>query len=244
MGKALGNARRKMSESLSGMQNRNSQKSTFNQLEAMKSLNEAASMLQSSLQAMMQGGGQGGGMMSLMQQLKQMAQQQMGINNLTKMLQQGQLTMEQQAQIQRLAGQQAALQKSLSELNKEAKEAGESKKIAADLEQILDEMKEVISGMNTKKIDDNLIQKQDKILSKLLDAQRSMNERDFEKNRESISGKDFNIDSPGELIFMDYQENDILREELIKSFQSGFSKDYQDIIRKYFESLNNKESQN
>jgi ElaB/YqjD/DUF883 family membrane-anchored ribosome-binding protein len=132
----------------------------------------------------------------------------------------------------------------LSELNREAKEAGESKKIAADLEQILEDMKEVISGMNTKKVDDDLIQTQDKILSKLLDAQRSMNERDFEKNRESFSGKEFNVDSPAELILNEYRNNDILREELIKSFQSGFSKDYQEIIRRYFESLNNQESPN
>lgn len=238
MGEALGKARTNMDQAISGMQNRNGQQSNFNQGEAMKNLNEAASLLQNSLQAMMQGGGQGGGMMSLMQQLQQMAQQQMGLNKMTQMMKQGQLTMQQQAQLQRLAQEQAAIQKSLAELNKEAKESGESKKLAADLDKVLSEMKEVVSGMNTKKIDDELIKKQERILSKLLDAQSSINDRDFEKNRESFSGKEFNLESPEELILSNERTKDLLREELLKSFKEGYSKDYEDLIRRYFETLN------
>ncbi|MDX1699747.1 MAG: hypothetical protein R3250_03965, partial [Melioribacteraceae bacterium] len=238
MGEALGNARRNMGQSIAGMQNRNSQQTTFNQTEAMKNLNEAALMLQNSLKAMMQGGGQGGGMMSLMQQLQQMAQQQMGLNKMTQMMQRGQLTMQQQAQLQRLAQQQAALQKSLSELNKEARESGQSKKISANLEKVLEDMKEVVSGLNTQKINDELIKKQEKILSKLLDAQRSINERDFEEKRESISGKNFQLNSPEDLILGNEESQDLLREELLRSIQSGYSKDFENIIRRYFESLN------
>ncbi len=237
MGEKLGLAKSNMDQALEGMQSHNSQKSTFGQSESMKNLNEAASLLQKSLQAMMQGGGQGSGMMSLMQQLQQMAQQQMGLNQMTQMMQKGQLSMQQQAQLQRLAQEQAAIQKSLAELNKEAREAGESKKLSSNLEKILEEMKEVVSGLNTQKIDDDLIRKQDKILSKLLDAQRSINERDFEKNRESFSGKNFNQESPNELLLNDEQAKDILREELLKSLKEGYSKDYQELIRRYFQTL-------
>ena len=237
MGEKLGSAKSNMDQALAGMQSHNSQKSAFGQGESMKNLNEAASLLQKSLQAMMQGGGQGSGMMSLMQQLQQMAQQQMGLNQMTQMMQKGQLTMQQQAQLQRLAQEQAAIQKSLTELNKEAREAGESKKLSSNLEKVLEEMKEVVSGLNTRKIDDDLIRKQEKILSKLLDAQRSINERDFEKNRESFSGENFNLGSPGELILRDEQAKEVLREELLKSLKEGYSKDYQELIRRYFESL-------
>lgn len=239
MGEKLGAARNNMDNAIAGMQGSNSQMSIFNQGEAMKNLNEAASLLQNSLQSMMQGGGQGGGMMSLMQQLQQMAQQQMGLNQMTRMMHQGKLTVQQQVQLQRLAQEQAAIQKSLAELNNEARESGESKKIAANLENILNEMQEVISGLNTKKVDDDLIKKQERILSKLLDAQRSINERDFEKNRESFSGKTFNLESPQELLLSNEQAKDILREELLKSLKEGYTKDYQEIIRKYFENLNN-----
>ncbi len=245
MGEALGKARNNMNQSIAGMQKKNGQQVSSKQGEAMKSLNEAAEFLQNSLQSMMQGGGQGsGGMMSMMQQLQQMAQQQMGLNKMTQMMKQGQLTMQQQAQLQRLSQEQGAIKKSLSELNKEAREAGESKKLTINLEKVLEEMNEVISGLNTKKVDDDLIRTQEKILSKLLDAQRSINERDFEKNRESFSGKVFNLESPNELILSDERAKDILREELLKSIQEGYSKDYEDLIRRYFESLNNSTNKN
>jgi len=237
MGEALGQARSNMNEAINGLHGKNGQKATNNQSGAMSNLNQAASFLQSSLQAMMQGGGQGSGMMSLMQQLQQMAQQQMGVNRMTQMMH-GQLSMQQQAQLQRLAQQQGTIQKSLQELNREAREAGESKKLAADLQKVLEEMNDVIAGLNTKKIDDDLINAQEKILSKLLDAQRSINERDFEKNRESFSGKSYKLESPAELILGDDQTKNLLREELLRSIQEGYSKDYQDLIRRYFESLN------
>jgi hypothetical protein len=244
MGKALGDAKKNMMESLSGLQNKNGMGSTQFQNEAMKSLNEAAAIMQNSLQSMMQGGGQGGGMMSLMQQLQQLAQQQLGLNGQTKMMQGGQLSMQQRAQLQRLAQQQGAVQKSLQDLNKEAKESSESKKLASNLESVLNEMKEVISGMNTQKIDDELIKKQDKILSKLLDVQKSINERDYEEKRESKEGKVFNLTSPEKTILSNQQAKDILREELLKSVKEGYSKDYQDLIRRYFESINNNSKKN
>lgn len=245
MGEALGKAKNNMNNSISGMQNRNSQQSLLSQMEAMNNMNEAASFLQNSLQNMMQGGGNGsGGMMSMMQQLQQMAQQQMGLNKMTQMMKQGQLSLQQQAQLQRLAQEQGAIQKSLHELNREAREAGDSKKISSNLEKILSDMNEVISGLNTKKVDDDLIKAQEKILSKLLDAQTSLNERDFEKNRESLSGKNFNLESPNELNLNTEQAKDALREELLKSINEGYSKDYENLIRRYFESLNEKTENN
>ncbi|MBK7105414.1 MAG: hypothetical protein IPH62_09030 [Ignavibacteriae bacterium] len=244
MGKALGDAKKNMMESLSGLQNKNGMGSTIGQNEAMKNLNDAASIMQNSLQSMMQGGGQGGGMMSLMQQLQQLAQQQMGLNQQTQSLRQGQLSMQQRAQVQRLAQQQSAIQKSLQDLNREAKESSESKKLASNLESVLNEMKEVVSGMNTQKVDDNLIKKQDKILSRLLDAQLSINERDYEEKRESKEGKIFDLTSPGNINLSNQQAKDILREELLKAIKEGYSKDYQDLIRRYFESLNNDVNKN
>ena len=242
MGKALGKAQAEMSESLNAIQGRNGALASQKQTGAMKALNEAASLTQNAMNRMMQGGGQGGGMMSLMQQLQQMSQQQMGLNKLTKMLQQGNLTQQQMAQMQRLAQEQQLIKKSLEQLNKESRETGQSKKLTADLEKVLEEMQEVITGMKTQKIDDNLIQTQERILSKLLDAQRSINERDFEKTRESTAGNNFNRESPPELSTEEGREK--LRDELLKAIREGYSKDYEELIRKYFELLEKKESSN
>lgn len=241
MGQALGSAQRNMNQALTQLENKNGTGSSSAQGSAMKDLNDAADLVQNSLQNMMQnGGGQGGGMMSLMQQLQKLGQQQMGLNQQTR----EQLSMQQRAAMQRLARQQGTIRKSLEELNREARESGQSKRIAANLEQIANEMKEVISGLNTQKLNDDLIKKQNRILSKLLDAQRSINERDYEQNRESKSGTEFNRISPDKLILSDQEAKDILREELLKAEKEGYSKDYQDLIRRYFESLNKNVNKN
>ena len=238
MGKSLGDAQREMSMALNSLQNRNGSMASRNQGQAMKSLNEAATLMSNAMQNMMQQQGQGSGMMSMMQQLQQMSQQQQMLNQMTQQLQQqGQLSQQQMASLQRLAKEQQLLQKSLQELNKEAKESGQSKKITSDLEKIVREMQEVISGMNTQKLDDELLLKQDKILSKLLDAQRSINERDFEKQRESDSGKEFVRDTPPDVLFSTEEGRDKLRDALLKASREGYSKDYEDLIRKYFEAL-------
>jgi hypothetical protein len=240
MGKALGDARREMDKAIDAMQNRNSNMTANNQGESMKTLNEAAAMMKGSMDSMMQPGGQGGGMMSLMQQLGKMGQQQMQLNNMTQMLQQmmsGQMSPEQQGQLQRLAQQQELIQKSLEQLNKEAKESGKSKNLPANLQEILNQMREVVTDMKTDNLDDNIVQKQERILSKLLDAQRSINERDFEKERESNTGQNITRQSPSELNLKNRSNKDNLRNELYKVTQEGYSKDYEDLIKKYYESL-------
>lgn len=237
MGKALGNARSEMNKAMQAMQNRNSAMAMQGQTGAMKYLNEAASMMKGNMDQMMNNsGGSGGGMMSMMQQMQQMSQQQMGINQLTQQLKQGgRLTPQQQAGLKRLSQQQEIIRKSLEQLNKESKERGESKTLTSNLEKILEEMREVITNMNTSKIDDDLVQSQEKILSKLLDAQRSINERDFEKNRESNSSKTFVRKSPGELKLN--SEKNKIKDEIFKIINEGYSKDYEDLIRKYYEIL-------
>jgi Domain of unknown function (DUF4175) len=240
MGKALGDAMKKMQQSIQAMQNRNGSFAGITQEEAMMHINEAASLMKGSMEAMMQGGGGSGGMMSLMQQLQQMSGQQMKLNNLTQMLkqmQQGQLSPQQQAEMQRLSQQQELIRKSLAQLNEEAKISGESKKIPADLESIMNEMYEVLTDMKTEKLDDDLIQKQEHILSKLLDAQRSINERDFEKERKSRSGENVVLKSPSDVNLNSEEGQEKLKDELNKAVQEGYAKDFEELIIKYYNAI-------
>ncbi|MBN1301953.1 MAG: hypothetical protein JW995_12125 [Melioribacteraceae bacterium] len=240
-GRALGQARSEMSNAITSIQNRSSSTAVQSQISSMQRLNEAASLMKAGVEQMMQGG-QGGGMMSLMQQMQQMSERQMRLNQLTQQLnQEGQLSQEQRAELQRLAKEQEVIRKSLEQLNREAKESGESKTLAGNLDRILEEMKEAVVNMQTEKVNDNLIQAQERILSKLLDAQRSINERDFEKERESKSGKVITRESPPEIIFSTEEGKDVLRNELLKAIQEGYSKDYEELIRKYYEALQKKE---
>ena len=240
MGKALGDAKNQMNMSMESLLNRDGSLTAANQGKAMESLNESADMMKSSLEQMMKNGGQGGGTMSLMQQLQQMAGQQMSLNNLTQMMQQamkGQLSMQQQGELQRLAQQQDLIRKSLEQLNKEAVRSGESKKIPADLNDIADKMEEVVKNMASDQVDEKTVQQQEHILSRLLDAQRSVNQREYNDKREAQSGKNIARQSPSDLNFSSPNGKNKVRDELNKAVQEGYSKDYEELIRKYYDAL-------
>ncbi len=239
MGKALGDAKKEMNNSMQGLENRNGSQASRSQGKSMESLNQAAELMKSSMEQMMKGSGQGG-MMSLMQQLQQMSGQQMSLNNLTQMLQQamrGKLTMQQQAELQRLAQQQDVLRKSLQQLNKEAMNSGQSKTIPADLNDIAKKMEEVVKNMNSDQLDNQTVQQQEHILSRLLDAQKSINERDYQNERESKAGNDIVRESPSELNLSSDKGKNKIKDELNKAVQEGYTRDYEELIRRYYESL-------
>jgi len=236
MGKSLGDASSFMRQSMESLHDQNGPQASQLQTKAMGSINEAAELLKSGMNQMMNGG-LGGGMMSLMQQLQQMSGQQMDLNKLTQMLNQGQMSQEMMAQIERLARQQEMIRKSLEQLNREAKNSGESKRLAANLQKILDEMKEVVTNLQNRKIDDDLVKQQERILSKLLDAQKSINERDFEEERKSAAGSNVLRTSPAELILNGEEGKNKIKEELIKAMHEGYKKDYEELIKKYFDAL-------
>ncbi|MBE2279196.1 MAG: hypothetical protein IAE91_02305 [Ignavibacteriaceae bacterium] len=237
MAKALGDSKREMNAAVGSMNERNNGSAAGSQGKAMESLNQAALQMQNSLNAMMMQGGGQGGMMSMLQQMGQLSGQQMSLNNMTQQLMQqsgGEMSGEMQGQMQRLAQQQELIRKSLEQLNKEAKESGKSKTLPGNLDNILKEMQEIVADMNTQKLDDGLVQKQEKILSRMLDAQRSINERDYEKNRESYTGTNIRRDSPGNIDPKTGKKGRV-NDNLNRALNDDFSKDYEEIIRRYYE---------
>ena len=99
------------------------------------------------------------------------------------------------------------------------------------------EMQEVISDMRQKGISPETIQRQERILSRLLEAQRSVNERDKDQSRESKSAENIKHDAPRELDLNSDDARRALRDEMLRSSGGGYSKDYQVLIRKYLEKL-------
>lgn len=234
MGKHIGNALKQMQQSMQNMEERQGQEAGYAQQGAMGELNEAAKKIAQAMQS--SSSSQGGGM-SLMQQLQQMASQQQSINNGTQSLGQGQLSQEQRAQMQKLMAQQAALQKSLQQLEEEAKRSQEGNKILGDLNKIAEEMQEVVRDMQQQNVNPETIQRQERILSRLLDASRSQRERDYEKKRRSETGKDVVRRSPKDIDLNSLDAKQGIQRDLLKAIQEGYNKDYEELIRKYFEAL-------
>lgn len=239
MGKEIGNAMRQMGDAMQGLESRNPLGTSAKQGEAMGSLNRAAMMMQNALNGMMQGGEGGMTMAGLMGRLGQTAGAQGSINQGTQSaMGQGEgLTQQQMAEYQRLAGQQAAVQKSLEELSREAKNAGEYSRLLGDIDRVAQEMKEVQTDLEQNHVNPETIRKQDRILSRLLDSQRSVRERDYEKRRRAETGNSISHASPSDFDVTTQEGKNRLREELLKALEGKYSKDYEELIKKYFEQL-------
>ncbi|MBI3004020.1 MAG: hypothetical protein HYY49_01230 [Ignavibacteriales bacterium] len=229
MGQSIGEALSRMQNAMRNLDIRSGTSASQEQTAAMAALNKATIQLQGALQAMMQGG-QGGGMGSLLGQLQAMAGQQMSINQQT-------VSMQQAADAARLAQEQEAVRKSLGQLNKEAQASGEQKKLLGDLDKIAEDMKEVVRNLEQNNVNPETIQKQERILSRLLDASKSMRERDFEKRRKAETGTQVARRSPAELDVNTLEGKNRLREDLLKALEQGYARDYKELIRKYFEEL-------
>ncbi len=225
MGKAIGEAAARMQAAMRSLDVRSGSMASQEQGRAMGALNRAAMEVQNALQSMMQQAqGQGGG--GLLGQLQSMAGQQMSINMRTGT-----------EAAARLAAEQDALRKSLEQLRAEAQTNAERDRILGDLDRIASEMKEVVRNMEQNNVSQETIQKQERILSRLLDAARSTQERDFEKKRKAQTGTQFARKSPSELDPATLEGRNRLKEDLLKAIEQGYSKDYLDLIRKYFDEL-------
>ncbi len=233
MGKAIGEVLVRMNNAMHALDMRNGSAASQEQGQAMAALNRAAMQVQNALQSMRQGGSSGAG--SLMQQLQMMAGQQLSINMQTQQM--SGMSQQQAAEAARLAKEQGAISKSLEELNREAQQSGEQNKLLGDLQKIADEMNEVVRNLEQNNVNPETIKKQERILSRLLDASKSMHEHDYEKKRKSETGTQITRRSPNEIDPNFLEDKSQLHEEMLKALEQGYSKDYQELIQKYFEEL-------
>ncbi len=196
----------------------------------------------------------GGNMGQMMQRLGEIIAQQMGLNGKTgkmgKMGQTGEngekgnngkgtspndLSDNQKQEMQRLALEQEAIKKSMEQLNEELKKEQErsGEKVLGDLDQVKKEMEEIVKQLEENKYDDKLAEKQNRILSRMLDAQLSQREKDFEPKRESRPGENMTRTTPPEIVIQGPNPVNALKEDFLKLQKEGFTDDYEALIEKY-----------
>lgn len=239
IGKALGKASKGMQESLDGLEGRAPGKASKNQNNAMSGLNEAISSLRSSMQSL-SGAQSGIGFEEMMQRMLSMSNKQQGINQQTSQLGgQGGLSPEQKAQAARLAAEQGAVRKSLEQL---MKEAGSNSGLQGDLKQVSQDMEDVVKELAKNNIDRPTLNRQKQILSRLLDAQRSVHNRDYSKKRQAEVAKSYETISPTSLSLDKDRRKERLKNDLLRALKENYSRDYEDLIQKYFEALSRSET--
>ena len=176
-----------------------------------------------------------------MQKMQQLAAQQQAINQAMQQMGMGQgggsMSPEQQAEAKRLSNQQGNAKKTLDELNKEQKQFVGGDRKQNELDRIAQEMQEVMNDIKNGNITPETKRKQDKILSRLLDATKSANEKDFDKKREATTGQDIFRKSPNEFDMSTQQGKSAMLKEFLRSIQNGYNKDYEILIKQYFDQI-------
>lgn len=145
---------------------------------------------------------------------------------------QEQFRQERQAAIERLLGQ----QRSLKDLAEEIKEhAGEGERVLGRMDKIVEEMEEVIRDLESGTLDEQTHRNEERILSRLLDAQRSVHSRDYEKKRLSMTARDLYSEA------LDGKAPDrtsqLLREEIRRAMTLKAPGEFEELIRLYFRAL-------
>ena len=144
------------------------------------------------------------------------------------------LSLSQQAALQRLAAEQAAVGKALSELESEF---GNRSEIMGRLGQLGEEMKKVVGDLERLHVDQSTIDRQKKILSRLLDAEKSLRERDYSKQRRAEMGEDVFRPSPKRLSPEATQKEGKAKDDLSRFMQEAYPKEYEQLIKDYFKAL-------
>jgi hypothetical protein len=142
------------------------------------------------------------------------------------------LRQEMQAEVQRLAGEQRSLKDIAEKMQKDFKQ---NERTLGRVDKIVEEMEEVIKDLESGKLDEETLDKEERILSRLLDAQRSVHARDYEKERVSAAAGD--VFSEGGAAAVPPGGAQALREEIRRAMELKAPGEFEDLIRLYFRAL-------
>jgi len=106
-----------------------------------------------------------------------------------------------------------------------------------DLEKVAAEMEEATKALRRGVPDQQTLDRQQRILSRLLDAQRSVREKGMSRKREARRGSTIAYRGPGSLPSDLGENHNPLRDRMREAIGEIDSPEYRRIIRHYFESL-------
>jgi len=207
---------------------------------ASSSLNEAVMDLRATEASMCKQPGAGTGGQTASEKLGQMGKKQAQLNQQSreiarKLSQQMTMTQGDAAEMRRLADEQRRIREQLEEVRRDEEAKQSLLGRLDDAQKKMDEAEESIRQGN---VGDDLEQKQTAILSRLLDAQRSIHRRDFDPEREARRGDDVAHASPAPLPKDLFRENDRLRQDLLKADADRVPSHYRTLIEAYLRALN------
>ncbi|MFO7896670.1 MAG: DUF4175 family protein [Candidatus Cloacimonadales bacterium] len=181
--------------------------------------------------------GGGGGMQSLMQQMQQMGEQQMMLNMLTSQMlkefgESGKMSHEMRQELGKLA---ADEQRLADNLQRAIQSDPAAQKQAQSLNRIAEELESISRDLQRGRINSDIIKSQERILSRLLSAQKSIHQREFSKQRKAESSEVQDWDTP-EAVQQKFEK--MRRRALLQEEYKNYAPQYQELIREYLKKIN------
>jgi len=210
---------------------------------AMGGVNELASILVSILEQSdnsSDGEGGGGGMSpeQMMQQMKDLSGQQQQMNQqmqeMINDMQGNRLSQEGMERLEQLSKTQQKILKQLEELQKNGN-FKQGDKMMSELKRLAEEMEDSINDMRGGRTDKIVVKRQQNILSRMLQAEKAMEEREEDEKRKGEQVKESIYSNPPPVTLEE------LKKRIMLQLQNGeltpYTKDYQKLIDMYFKEL-------
>ncbi|MEQ8328928.1 MAG: hypothetical protein RH859_00550 [Longimicrobiales bacterium] len=203
--------------------------------QAIADLNQLALMALAGAEQMSQGEGQGqSSQQQMSEQMEQMAQQQGQLNNQTSQLmplQLGQQAMSEQ--LQEIAEQQQQMAEDLGDLSEQP---GSEEASLGDLEQLAEEAAALAEQLNQGRLSPEVVQRQEELFRRLLDAGRSLEREEESEERESERAAAF---ERGQVVPLTPEQLGALRFRMPDAEQlQRLSPAVRQLVIQYFERLN------
>jgi hypothetical protein len=141
--------------------------------------------------------------------------------------------------IEKLAGEQGAIRKSLEQLNQEF---GNSRQVLGRLDDIAKEMKEIEEALADGNVGEDTQQRQLRIFSRMLQASRSLQRRDYTEQRQATTAETEVTHIPTSLPAELLNDRTNLEDRLNEYLGEGYPEQYREQIRAYFKALLNIEA--
>jgi hypothetical protein len=99
-------------------------------------------------------------------------------------------------------------------------------------------MDKVLNDLNQKRFDRKTSDNQQRILSRMIDSQKSLTQRGYEEERKAKTAEQIEFTGPMGLPDDLGQRQTLILNAMDTALKLGYSNDYQKMIRRYFTSLN------
>ncbi|WP_018476358.1 DUF4175 family protein [Pontibacter roseus] len=231
-----------MDNSMKELRDRNVGRATAQQQLAMTSMNNLALMLNDALKQMQQAMQQMQGNMASKQkgskpQPGDIGQMQDALNKKIEELKKGGKSGKALSEeLAKLAAEQEALRNALKEMEKQGQKPGENGK-NGNLGNISKMMEQSETDLVNKRLTEQTILRQREILTRLLEAEKSMKERELDNKREAKSAQDIARQVPPS--FEKYLRTKEKQTELLKTVPPALSPYYKQKVSEYFQNISN-----